>query len=390
MTAHVVCLDGTGQTRSQTSPTNIALIFNALGGNPVDAGHGSFESSLQAAGREAQVGKYLPGVGTQGPPLLNKLEQSVGAGIAEQIVRGYTFLSRRYEPGDEIIIVGFSRGAAAARCLAGFVVGQGLLNPGRYDVDDKYAAYARAIAAWYQYRAGDPKLARAANLTAIADDIDQPLPTLGPADFLPVERIQAVAVFDTVSSLGVPRLEADGWIGYDFVLADTVLNPKILNGFHALSADEARANFYPTFWTPRANITQVIFPGNHSDIGGGYAQTGLSDRALQWMLSKLGGLGLRYDLRNIRKLVPDPNGVGHDDGAVWPWNLLPRAPRIFPVDVLDGEQAFAIDQSMRQRWGESVTIIPDGARNYEAVGLFFGPKPLYQVSTAIASAARVP
>jgi hypothetical protein len=37
MTTHVVCLDGTGQTRLQPNPTNIAFIFNAMGGIIVDA-----------------------------------------------------------------------------------------------------------------------------------------------------------------------------------------------------------------------------------------------------------------------------------------------------------------------------------------------------------------
>ena len=381
MTTHVVCLDGTGQVRTQPNPTNIALIFDAMGGEPAPAGSGSFESSLKVNGREAQVGKYLPGVGTQGPELLDRLEQSVGAGIAEQIVRGYTFLSRRYAAGDEIVIVGFSRGAAAARCLAGFVVVQGLLDSNNYDPEDKDNAYLRAAAAWYLYRSADPRLARESTLLGISDALGQELPALGANDFVEVERIQAVAVFDTVSSLGVPRLEPDGWIGYDFTLADTRLNPKVLNGFHALSADEARANFFPTFWTPRANITQVIFPGNHSDVGGGYAETGLSDRALEWMLSKLASQGLRFDRTKIRPLAPDANGVGHDDGREWPWNLLPRAPRIFPADAIGGEQAFLIDQSIRERWGQTVRLVPGETTNpYASVGLYFGPKPLYVAS----------
>jgi hypothetical protein len=154
MTTHVVCLDGTGQTRPQPNPTNIALFFNAMGGVIVDAGNDSFESTLAVNGPVVQVGKYLSGVGTEGIPLFKLVEQSVGAGIAEQVVRGYTFLSRNYKPGDEIIIIGFSRGAAAARCLAGFVVGQGLLNPANYHPENKNAAYLRGIAAWYRYRAG--------------------------------------------------------------------------------------------------------------------------------------------------------------------------------------------------------------------------------------------
>jgi hypothetical protein len=46
MTTHVVCLDGTAQTRTQANPTNISLIFNAMGGTTVDAENNSFESTL--------------------------------------------------------------------------------------------------------------------------------------------------------------------------------------------------------------------------------------------------------------------------------------------------------------------------------------------------------
>jgi uncharacterized protein (DUF2235 family) len=378
MTTHVVCLDGTGQTRLQPNPTNIALIFNAMGGIIVDADNDSFESTLAVNGPVVQVGKYLSGVGTEGIPLFKLVEQSVGAGIAEQIVRGYTFLSRNYEPGDEIIIIGFSRGAAAARCLAGFVVGQGLLNPANYHPENKNAAYLRGIAAWYQYRAGQPWLARDWDLTDIFVKLGGSVPKLTPADYVEVERILAVAVFDTVSSMGIPKPEPDGWLGYDFVIANTDLSPKVLKGFHALSADENRADFFPTFWTPRTNITQVIFPGSHSDVGGGYPETDLSDRALEWMFPNLAGQGLRFDLHNIRALAPNPTGDGHDDGGILPWSVLPKAPRMFPTTVFGGSPAFTADLSIGERWGKPVNVLPANSRSdYEAIGVFAGGKALY-------------
>ena len=377
MTTHVVCLDGTGQTYTQANPTNVALIFKAMGGAIVDAENGSFESTLPTTGPARQLGKYLSGVGTQGIELFRLVEQSVGAGIAEQIVRGYTFLSRNYEAGDEIILVGFSRGAAAARCLAGFVVGQGLLNPATYHPENKDAAYLRGIAAWYQYRSGQPWLAKASDLTDIAVQLGQQVPTLSPVDYVEVERILAVAVFDTVSSMGLPRPEPGGWLGYDFVIANTDLSQKVLNGFHALSADENRADFFPTYWTPRANVTQVVFPGAHSDVGGGYADAGLSDRALQWMLPNLGGQGVRYDLANIRTLKPKATDFGHDDGISPPWDALPKRPRVFPAVQFEGKPAFGVDVSITQRWGQSVTLLPGKTTaDYAAIGVFDPDAPL--------------
>jgi hypothetical protein len=258
------------------------------------------------------------------------------------------------------------------------VVGQGLLNPANYHPDNKNAAYLRGIAAWYQYRAAQPWLARDSDLTDIFVKLGESVPTLTPADYVEVERVLAVAVFDTVSSMGIPKPEPDGWLGYDFVIANTDLSPKVLNGFHALSADENRANFFATYWTPRNNITQVIFPGSHSDVGGGCRETALSDRALQWMLLNLTGKGLRFDLHNIRALAPDPTGDGHDDGGSWPWSVLPKAPRMFPTTVFGGSPAFTADLSIGERWGKPVNVLPANSQSdYEAIGVFAGGKPLY-------------
>ena len=53
-----------------------------LGGTAVDAGNGSFETSLGPAAAPTQLGKYLPGVGTQGNLILEALGQRSG-GAAE-------------------------------------------------------------------------------------------------------------------------------------------------------------------------------------------------------------------------------------------------------------------------------------------------------------------
>jgi uncharacterized protein (DUF2235 family) len=381
MTIHLVCLDGTGQQRPQAHLTNIALIFDALGGVVVDGGNGSWETMLTQGGVVAEMGKYLPGVGTQGNPILQVLGQGFGDGIAEQIVRGYTFLSRSYVAGDKILITGFSRGAAGARALAGFVAVKGLLTTANYDPANKDVAYLRAIAAWYQYRASRPDLANQASLTSIQIQTGETIPTLIPADFIAVPAIDTVAVFDTVSSLGIPQPRIAGGIGYDFSIADTYLNPKVLNGFHALSADETRAVFAPTYWTPRQGITQVIFPGFHSDIGGGFAHTGLSDRACLWMLANLQRRGLICDMASLpRPLAPNPIDDAEDDSTAGMWVLLPKGPRVFPATATAGQPDFANDDSIHQRWGKTVTVLQQGSPGpYRSTGLM-AANPLYTPS----------
>lgn len=364
----VVCLDGTNQVKNQPHPTNVARIFDALGGAAGAAGNGSFETSLVGS---AGQGKYLPGVGTQGNIFLKALGAAFGDGIAEPIVRGYTFLSRHYKPSDEIFVVGFSRGATAARALAGLVVGKGLLNTDHYDPDDKDAAYVRAIAAWYQHRQPHPNFAQQARLQVISGTIGQRVPDLMAADFTAAPQIQAVGVFDTVSSLGVPHLDSDGAARFDFSICDTALNPKILHGFHALAADESRDLFGPTFWTERDQVVQHIFPGTHSNVGGGYPERGLSDGALDWMLSQLAGVGLPCDRSKISPPIsPNPRDVARDDGATFPFNNTPRRPRAFPA----GAQ---INPFLNDRVGHEAEMLPDPTpKPYKPVGTFADGSPL--------------
>ena len=372
MTTHVVCLDGTGQKRPQTNPTNISKIFDALGGAVVDGGANSWETTSPAR-RPAQTGKYLPGVGTAGNSVLQILGKAFGDGIAEQIVRAHTFLSRNFSAGDEIIIVGFSRGAAAARALAGFVVVQGLLDKTRYPSDQSQAskntAYLRAIAAWYQYRAKNPQFANQDRLTSISNDTGQPIPVLTPADYAPPPRILAVAVFDTVSSVGPPEIDANGDAVYDFNFCDTTLNAKVVNGFQALAADEIRDVFAPTYWTARQGIIQVIFPGGHSDVGGGYPETGLSDGALNWMRSRLTGVGL--DLPGPHVANPAPDAIAHDDSVTFPYLLMPKRPRVFPEDAKP-------DGSIAARWNHDCLVEPGGGNGpYRSTGTYSGSVPIY-------------
>jgi uncharacterized protein (DUF2235 family) len=365
----VVCLDGTNQVKLQPHPTNIARIFDALGGVASDAGNGSFEASMGAP--PALIGKYLPGVGTQGDPVLKVLGNAFGDGIAEPIIRGYTFLSRNYVPDAEIIIVGFSRGATAARALAGLVVRQGLLDSTRYDPGDKISAYLRAVAAWYAYRLPKPNFTEQARLALIGGTLGIDVPTLDPADYTAAPLIAAVGVFDTVSSLGLPNLNLEGSPTYDFSICDTILNDRVQNGFHALAADESRDLFSPTFWADRKGIIQQAFPGCHSDVGGGNPNRGLSDGALDWMLTQLGMVGLRFQLGNLKPpLVANALDYAQDDGAVFPFVLTPRSARAFSESIVASDSLLA-------RCNKLTETLPSLApKPYQAIGTYADGRPL--------------
>ena len=60
--------------------------------------------------------------------LIKLIESGFGVGISETIVNGYNTIVRLYRPGDQIYLIGFSRGAFAARCIAGVISRCGLLR----------------------------------------------------------------------------------------------------------------------------------------------------------------------------------------------------------------------------------------------------------------------
>jgi len=71
-----------------------------------------------------QIPIYVQGVGTgRGPTqrLDSLLGGAFGLGLLSNIEEAYRHLVFLYEPGDEIFILGFSRGAYTARSLAGFI-----------------------------------------------------------------------------------------------------------------------------------------------------------------------------------------------------------------------------------------------------------------------------
>ena len=115
-----------------------------------------------------------------------------------------------------------------------------------------------------------------------------------------IPPIKAVAVFDTVGSLGVPTIRILGIPLYthstrEFAFTNTEVPSNIEHAYQALAIDEQRAPFAPTVWeTPDAKsgailkeLKQTWFPGVHSGVGGGYDDTSISDLTLAWMVNQL-------------------------------------------------------------------------------------------------------
>ncbi|MGA7815697.1 DUF2235 domain-containing protein [Caballeronia sp.] len=298
------------------------------------------ESSYSNAGACVQVAKYLHGVGDAQNPIIKMLGGVFGSGLIARIVRGYTFISRNYQPGDRIDLVGFSRGSYTARALGGLIVDQGLLDRNTLDLTDPLVGYRKGIAAWRAHRVNRlPGIATwNPRIQALFNDVDSFLTLsqpIGKSELIPDVPIQAIAVWDTVGSMGIPLYAGGGDQRVDvFRFADTDLNPAVANGFHAVSLDEQRADFTPTLWSTRTGVLQAVFPGAHADVGGGYpstgSQTGLSDGALAWMMGCLSSMtdGPRFRQPPL-PIAPNAMGVAHQPWKTGVFATLPFGPRDF-------------------------------------------------------------
>jgi uncharacterized protein (DUF2235 family) len=335
MTKNIVfCADGTWNNPNEdenqdhsADPTNVYKLFLRLAGDlDMDSLRAADEQEKSLSdGADVQVAKYIHGVGDSRNPIVKLMGGAFGAGVISRVVRGYTFISRNYTPGADIFIVGFSRGAYTARALAGLIASQGLLAPPL--TVDKELAYRRGAEAWYRYRRASGSTSILAHLAEIAADLPAFLSqgSLAAGDLLPVDHIAAIAVWDTVGAMGLPEYAGDGDRVDAFRFADTTLSARVRQGFHAVALDEQREDFVPTLWTPAGNVTQVLFPGAHGDVGGGYPmrdnESGLSDGALEWMIDRLRGAGVRFDEATCYASNPDPAGVAHQPWAHEPWTL---------------------------------------------------------------------
>ena len=343
----VICADGTWnapdhhEANGEPAPTNVWLLYQLLRKETVDA----------TGTPVTQLAYYHRGIGTGG--LLDRIVGGLyGAGITRNVLDCYRVLVTYYNPGDEVFLFGFSRGAYTVRSLAGLVRNAGVIardrchqeadegadQDGLSDPDERErrreAVLERRVQeAWALYRdrssATSPTASRAVDFRVrYAHD--------------PVS-IAGIGVWDTVGALGIPN---DGPLARlrnprdEF--HDVRLSANVRYAFHAIALDERRGPFVPTLWEqPTGARDQVLeqrwFPGVHADVGGGYprSERGLATVTLRWMCDRL----TRYQLLDLDAALLDRaesacpgRPVVHN--SLSPWFRIPlvHRPRVRVVD----------------------------------------------------------
>ncbi|EJC98126.1 uncharacterized protein FOMMEDRAFT_162480 [Fomitiporia mediterranea MF3/22] len=205
----VLCFDGTSNEYDGEN-TNVVKFF----------------AMLRKDCDDEQLCYYQTGIGTYLPPgmwsalsmwIAKIADEAIAWYLDAHVMDGYRFIMKNYRPGDKISIFGFSRGAYTARALAGFLTKIGLLPRD----NDEQVTFAYKM---YQ-RTDKEGLILAAGFKET---------------FCRPVNIEFLGVWDTVASTGVIMSQD---------LPFTTNNTLIKTFRHALSLDEHRAKFVPTFWT---------------------------------------------------------------------------------------------------------------------------------------------
>ncbi len=292
----IVCCDGTGN-EIKKNQSNVLKFHRLLEKN------------------SSQITYYDPGVGTisdssdwQRWKSQSKMVfgLATGFGLDGNVLDAYRFLLNNYREGDQVYLLGFSRGAYTVRVLAGFINMVGLLAP----ENENLCGYA--LTGYKQASQKDD--------LAIAWRFQEVMETRR-------ITIRFMGCWDTVGSVIVPRPDRL-YVPSLEELPYTRQNPCVQAFRHALAIDERRRMFRVYPWengqkfktnpfvkdeaAKEQDCKQVWFAGVHADIGGGYpeSESGAAKFPLRWMVEEAKAAGLTFRKTMFGRLVEGNNPKG--------------------------------------------------------------------------------
>lgn len=311
----VIFIDGTRNKPDAEHPTNVVRLAQSIKHD-----EGGDEDTPR---RMKQIVLYSTGVGSgQGNTLLARETDKIfggalGWGLTAIIVNAYRELMFVYEPGDEIMVFGYSRGGFAARSLVGLIRSCGIMERAslryvpeaikRYrSMDDDRHPNADAM---HEFRLEhSPRITTSQKERTWREENGHDI-----ASVIPL-RIAFLGVWDTVSAMGLPEIvPLSKWTNVEYRFHDAQLSSMVEAARHAISIDERR-KLYPSYpWSNMVDLTleydrrfrpthlQQWFPGNHGSVGGGGEITGLSSIALHWVALGAREAGLAIDFDELEK-----------------------------------------------------------------------------------------
>jgi uncharacterized protein (DUF2235 family) len=286
----VLCFDGTWNTPEDE--TSVSRMYAEI----ADV-HGGCRDQLKF---------YDAGVGTTvGSKLAGGL---FGRGLDRNILEGYAWLVNQFirdpgppiaepdgqvfDPGPQIFLFGFSRGAYTARSLAGMLNRCGLVRRELIGAEPATPDTTLLQDAWTLYREKNPGPGEAR--------LRDPWLKFRTAHSLSV-KVAFLGVWDTVGALGIPMARnAPIPISRGYEFHDVTLGRIVEQAFHAVAIDEQREDFQVALWDgahagAETKVEQRWFAGAHANVGGGYQDDMLPDPPLKWMAERAIEAGLEFN-----------------------------------------------------------------------------------------------
>ncbi|KAM3433320.1 hypothetical protein NHJ13734_006502 [Beauveria thailandica] len=219
---------------------------------------------------------------------------NVYAYLAQRVREAYAFLCANYADGDEIILLGWSRGAFTVRSVAGIIGKLGLLTR---EGMDSFVPVFKDMQHWKDAAYEDPfpktPFPDKPKGDGAADLYRQRLEKMG------LTRVnQASGELIKVKAIGV----WDTW-------HDTDLSDRIEHAFQALALDESRSPYSPAVWERRpenrltTDLRQVWFPGTHGNCGGGVEDVGMANITLTWMMDQMASVGVEFFAPSVLRII---------------------------------------------------------------------------------------
>ncbi|KAI1981034.1 hypothetical protein LOZ53_001581 [Ophidiomyces ophidiicola] len=288
----VLCFDGTGNRyKGNESDTNVVKIYEMLDRHDrkqyhyYQPGIGTFTTGSSGSG--------LSWFGRMKATISQLFDQALGNTFEYHVCSGYEFLMKFYEPGDDIYIFGFSRGAYTARFLAEMIDKVGLLSQG----NEEMVRFVFASFSQVQHSKG--------KRTKSPKDVEHEeyLLKFRTTFCRPEVSVHFLGLFDCVNSVSQFEIPFRRH-SYEYIAQAPAKHIR-----HAVSIHERRLKFKPALFvfeeeSQGADIKEVWFAGSHCDIGGGFRFEGdsknlLSDIPLAWMIDEV----LSLDCHHAGKLA---------------------------------------------------------------------------------------
>ncbi len=301
---------------------------------------------------------YIEGVGTDS--LTGKI---FGVGMKSRVLSAYKFLARNRRPAsstrteDSILIFGFSRGAFQARMLTGLMAHCGLPHFANQNLTSEQEKSLDQLAedVWDYCEEKHLDLTRAEaknaspqkwrdHLAKNRQNLHNDLAIRHPGVTWTEPSIKLLAIWDTVPGLSFTKLEELGEPENDHQRYKIRPYPNIQTIVHAISLDDRRSKFEPLAVGPpidpgATNVYEVWFPGAHSDVGGGYADSNdMAGTSLNWLHRIM--FQHRISTR-LTTVYDDPNALMHHPEENWIHRLTSdNVPRKVPAGAHIDRSAF--------------------------------------------------